>query len=145
MGNVIIEELEQIVALLLFEPNDVPGELRVHVESLLSSRWMSAHDWMDLYQSYQQLYQHDSSFPHRADWSPSNERAFLLRGCGLLIARMDSLQTEKTLSEGRRQAFKCLHLIGEKSIATGFGDVQGIEEGCAGRLILVCHITVPGY
>jgi hypothetical protein len=46
--EMVIQELEQEVALFLLKPNDVPRELRVDVQSLLAGRWVGADEGMDL-------------------------------------------------------------------------------------------------
>lgn len=46
--QMIIQELEEIIALLLLVPNNVPCELRVDVQRLLSSRRVRTDHGMDL-------------------------------------------------------------------------------------------------
>lgn len=46
-GNVIVEEVEQVVALFFLEADDAPAELGVHVEGFLACRWMRAYQRMD--------------------------------------------------------------------------------------------------
>jgi hypothetical protein len=46
--QMVVQELEEVVALLLFEANDVPCELWVDIQRLLASRWVSTDEWMDL-------------------------------------------------------------------------------------------------
>lgn len=47
LGDVVIEELQQEVALLLLVPNDATGELWIDEECLLTGRRMCAHQWVD--------------------------------------------------------------------------------------------------
>ena len=46
--HVIIQELQQVVAFFLLEADDVSCELRVDIQSFLSSCRMSTNKWMDL-------------------------------------------------------------------------------------------------
>lgn len=43
----VIKEFEKVVAFLLFEADDISGELRVDIQCLLAGRRMSPHDRMD--------------------------------------------------------------------------------------------------
>ena len=46
--QMIVQELQQIIALLLFIADDVPCELRVDIQGLLAGGWVGADERMDL-------------------------------------------------------------------------------------------------
>lgn len=48
VGQMVVQELEQVVALLLLEADDVPRELRVDVQGLLAGGRVGADEGMDL-------------------------------------------------------------------------------------------------
>ena len=46
-GNMVIQELEEIIALFLLEADNVSSELRVDIQGLFASRWVSSDNGMD--------------------------------------------------------------------------------------------------
>jgi hypothetical protein len=46
-SNVVIKELQEIVALLLLEPDDVSGELWIDIQRLLTGCWVSSNQGVD--------------------------------------------------------------------------------------------------
>lgn len=46
-GDVVIQELEEVIALFLLEANNVPCELWVDIQGLLASCWVCPHDGMN--------------------------------------------------------------------------------------------------
>lgn len=46
-SNMVIQELQEILAFFLLEAHYVSRELGVHIQSLLTCRWMSSHDRMN--------------------------------------------------------------------------------------------------
>lgn len=46
-GNVVIKELQKVVALLLLESDDISGELWVDIQRLLTGCWVSSNHGVD--------------------------------------------------------------------------------------------------
>ena len=62
----------------------------------------------------------------------------------LLNTRVYSTQPMQSLLELRRQAVVCLCHVAKKGVTAGRRPVQDIQESSAGRLLLKCHVRVPG-
>lgn len=94
--------------------------LRVDIERLLACNGMCSHNGVGVGYGLTAL-----------------DAALSDTGIDLLDARVNGLQTVQPLLEGGRQAVVGLDGIGEKSVATNLGDVEDVQEGSTGRLLLV--------
>lgn len=47
LGNVIVEEVEQVLAFLLFEADNAPAELGVYEKGFFARGRVRAHEWVD--------------------------------------------------------------------------------------------------
>lgn len=66
-------------------------------------------------------------------------------GVDLLDAGVSGLEAVEQLLESRRQAVVGLGGVGEEGVAARLGDVEVVEEGGAGGLLLVRDVRVPRH
>lgn len=128
LGDVVVEELEQEVALLLLEAEDATGELRVDEDGLLAGGRVRADEGVD-----------------GGDGVAADDAAPVFAVVGLLDGGMDDLESVEPLAELGGQSPIRLGLVHEQRIASRSRSVQKIEEGGPRRLLLVRHIRVPCY
>ena len=126
LGNVVIQEVEQGIALLLLVTDDVPGEALVDEEGLLPSNRVNSHDRV-----------------RGLNRLPTDNASPLPRKLCLVHSRVHSGQTLKALAELGGQAVVRLDLRSEEGVATDLGLVEDPEEGGRGRLLLVGDVGVP--
>ena len=57
---------------------------------------------------------------------------------------MHRFEAEEAFAEGGGEPFVGFRLIDEEGVAAGGGDVERVQEGCPGGLLLVGDVAVPG-
>lgn len=124
--DVVIQELEQVLALLLLEADDVARELRVDIDGLFACDGVSPDYGMDA-----------------AHWVAADDAAFLEGSLGLLVAGVDGFEAEEAFAEGGAETLVRFGLVHEEGVTSCLGHVQSIQEGSPWRLLLVSDITVP--
>jgi hypothetical protein len=126
--NVIIQELQQVIRFLLLEPYNTSHKLLVNEQCLFASGRVCPDQRMSV---------GNGITTHNAATSKSV--------LCLLMSRVNSLESMQTLLELWRQSVVGFCLVDETSVASCCGTIQEVQECGSWRLLLVGHITVPGY
>lgn len=100
--NVIVKKVQDGIAFLVLESDDLPGELAVDEKGLFASDWMDSDDWVYV---YDRLSLHDAS------------TTSVLGKLGLLDSRMCGLEGLEVCTEGWRQALIGSSLVGISSVS----------------------------
>lgn len=125
-SDVVVQELEKVIALFLLEADDPTGELRVDVESLLASGRMCAHDGV-----------------YVADWLTTVDGSASSGGLSLFVARVHCLEAMKTFLELGGETLVGFGHVAEESVATCCWAVQEIQEGCSRWLHFEGDVGMP--
>jgi hypothetical protein len=76
---------------------------------------------------------------------PSNNPSSSQTTLRLVMARMQRLQTMQSLAELRRKPLICLRHVEEQRVSATGGAIEQIQKRCAGGLLLVRDVRVPGH
>lgn len=123
----IIQEFEQVLTFLLLEADDVARELRIDIYRLFACDRMGADDGMD-----------------RADRIAADNSTLCQSTLCLFVPGVHGFEAEEAFAECGGEPFVSFRLVDKESITAGGGDVEGIQESCPRRLLLIGDITVPG-
>ena len=127
LGNDLVQEVQDQIRLLLLETDNVSGELWVHEDGLLAGSRVLSDDGVDV-----------------LDGLSSNNTSSSNGGIGLLMGRVDSLESLESLLELGGKSVVSLGVVGEQSVSSSSGHLENTEESGSRRLLLVGDIRVPG-
>lgn len=108
-GNMVIQELEKIVALLFLESFDMTSELLVHEQGLLTSYRVCSNNWVG------------SGTGLATDNGSAGTSSR-----GLFVARMYGFQSVESLLELWRQAIIRLSHVHERGVTTSCRSIKNI-------------------
>jgi hypothetical protein len=141
-GDMIPQELEQILGFLDFVTNYTLRKALIDVEGFLTRDGVSANKGMllDVTKSLQNNVGSGQDTYHRLDRFPSHGPATVARMIGLSDGRVHRLKTFQTFLELRRKAIVCFNLRSKKGIsATVLGLIKDKEE-CGPRWLLFIRL-----
>lgn len=126
--NMIVQELEQVIALLLLETDNAASELRVDVQGLLARDGMRADDGVDV-----------------ADRFAADDGAAGEGTGGLFVAGVHGFQAVEALAERGGEALVGHRHVGEEGVASGCRAIETVEERGARGLHLERDIGMPRH